>query len=120
MTEHISPPDMAPGVPALNSPKGTSTGGIYGAGGFDDQQFGFNPGTSTQTFTISPQDPRVFPNTPSFPVLVQLPSGPNGQNQDYGTLGLYNGGINGFHFINGNSIGWVPCLNYLDADGFRH
>jgi hypothetical protein len=38
---------------------------------------GWGGGTSLQTFTISPQDPRKFPGTPSFPVIVQLPSGPN-------------------------------------------
>jgi hypothetical protein len=118
VTEHVNRPDLARA--ASGSPQGTSTGGIYGAGGFDDQPWGLNFGKSTQTFTISPQDPRLFPNTPSFPVLVQLPSGPGGQLQDYGTLGHYSGGTKDFHFINGNSAGWVPCLNYLDADGYRH
>jgi YD repeat-containing protein len=78
----------------------------------------YSDGLSTQTFSISAQDPRLFPNTPSFPVIVTLPSGPNGQPQDYGKLGhAHRGGKS--HSINGNTTGWVPCLKYLDADGYR-
>src|SRR5262249_53348074 len=107
VTEHQNPPGWAPAT--KGSPEGQSTGNENnGPGGFDDILAGFNSGSSTQTFTLSPQDPRHFPNTPSFPVIVQLPSGPNGQPQDFGTLGHYHGGIKN-HFINGNSTGWVPC-----------
>ncbi len=118
VTEHVNPPGWAPAVPAMNSPEGQSTGNEdNGPGGFDDNIFGFNTGSSTQTFTVSPQDPRSFANTPSFPVIVRLPSGPNGQPQDYGTLGHHHGGLNS-HCINGNCTGWVPCKRSYEVPGF--
>jgi hypothetical protein len=110
VTEHQNPKSWAAAAPSMNSPEGQSTGDENnGPGGFDDTIFGFNTGNSYQTFTISPEDPRKNPNTPSCSVNVQLPSGPNGRPQDYGTLGIYHGGSKGFNFINGNSTGWVPC-----------
>jgi RHS repeat-associated protein len=114
VTEHVDPKDWMPPAPALNSPEGQSTDPI--PGGFDDHLAGWRGGTSTQTFTISPQDPRSAPNTPSFPVILQFPSGPNGQPQDFGTLGHYHGGLNKLHCINGNCTGWVPCR--YDVPGF--
>jgi RHS repeat-associated protein len=104
VTEHQNPTGWAPATPG--SPEGQSTGD---QGMFDDTIFGWNRGKSLQNFTISLQDPRKNPNTPSCKVNVQLPSGPNGQPQDYGTLGVFHGGVNGYTFINGNSTGWAPC-----------
>lgn len=108
VTEHQNPAHSAPA--AHGSPEGQSTGDSNdGPGGFDDTLFGWRIENSEQTFTISPQDPRKFPNTPSCPVDVQLPSGPNGTPQDYRKLGQWHGGLKGYQFINGNSTGWVPC-----------
>lgn len=104
VTEHQNPTGWAPATPG--SPEGQSTGD---QGMFDDTIFGWGQGNSLQNFTISPEDPRKTPNTPSCSVNVQLPSGPNGQAQDYGTLGIFHGGLQGYTFINGNSTGWVPC-----------
>jgi RHS repeat-associated protein len=94
-------------VPATGgSSQGRSTGNENDdAGGFDDTIFGWATGNSLQNFTISPQDPRKFPKTPSCPVNVQLPSGSNGKGQDYGTLGIWHGGPSGSSYINGNSTG---------------
>jgi len=108
VTEHVDPKNWAPAAPALNSPEGQSTDPVRGR--FDDTQGGWRVGASTQTFSISPQDPRMYPNTPSYPVIVQLPSGPQGHAQDFGTLGHYNGGLQKNHCVNGNCTGWVPCL----------
>lgn len=108
VTEHQNPAYSAPA--AHGSPEGQSTGDENdGPGGFDDTLFGYRIENSLQNFTISPQDPRKFPNTPSCPVDVQLPSGQGGKPQDYRTLGLWHGGLKGYQFINGNSTGWVPC-----------
>ena len=108
VTEHQNPAYSAPA--ANGSPEGQSTGNENdGPGGFDDTLFGWRIGNSLQNFTISPQDPRKVPDTPSCPVDVQLPSGPNGKPQDYRTLGLWHGGFTGYQYINGNSTGWVPC-----------
>jgi RHS repeat-associated protein len=108
VTEHVDPKDWVPAAPALNSPEGQSTEDTRGT--FDDDLAGWRVGKSVQTFTISPQDPRTAPSTPSFPVFVRLPSGSNGQPQDFGALGHYHGGVNRLHCINGNCTGWVPCL----------
>ena len=101
VTEHQRPPSWA------GNGTGQSTG--QAAGNFDDTIWGLDVGGSQQTFTISPDDPRKVPNTPSCPVGVQLPSGPNGSPQDYRRLGLHHQGATGYMFINGNSTGWVPC-----------
>jgi RHS repeat-associated protein len=115
LTEHQNPPSWAP--PANGSPAGQSTGDENnGPGGFDDGIFGWGIGNSYQNFTISPDDPRKVPNTPSCPVDVQLPSGPNGQPQDYRTLGLWHGNP---QFINGNSTGWVPCNSSYQPSGYH-
>src|SRR5215831_16137352 len=114
VTEHVEPKSWAPAAPGANSPEGQTTGSA--PGDFDDGLYGWGVGAYTQTFTVSPQSPTVNPNTPSFPVTVQLPSGPNGQGQDFGTLGHFHGGLKKLHCINGNCTGWVPCL--FDAPGF--
>jgi len=111
VTEHQNPPRFA------GSSSGQSTG--EAARGFDDTIFGWDIGNSLQTFTISPDDPTKSPNTPSCPVNVQLPSGPNGQPKDYGTLGIWHGGLKGNSFINGNSSGWVPCNPSYDEPGYH-
>jgi hypothetical protein len=108
VTEHQNPPFWA-------GSQGQSTGAVPGS--FDDTIYGWRVGKSTQTFTISPQDPRKYPDTKSCPVTVQLPSGPNGQPQDYGTLGIHHGGMRGYTFINGNSKGWVACDPSYDERG---
>lgn len=106
----------APASPG--SPPGQTTGNENdGPGGFDDTMFGWAVGNSLQTFTISPQDPRTNPNTPSCSVNVQLPSGPNGKPQDYGTLGLWHAGLKGNMIVNGNSTGWVPCNPSYEEPG---
>lgn len=116
VTEHQDPKGWAP--PGLGSPEGQSTGNENnGPGGFDDAIQGLNSGNSVQTFTVSPQDPRVFPNTPSFPVIVQLPSGPNGQSQDFGKLGIWHGGRSSV-CIQGNCTGWVPCKPSFEVSGW--
>src|SRR5207247_2386513 len=89
VTEHQNPKNWAPATPG--SPEGQSTD--PNPGSFDDTIFGWRIGNSEQNFTISPQDPRNSPNTQSCPVNVQLPSGPKGQPQDYGKLGIHNGGF---------------------------
>jgi len=109
VTEHQNPTSWAPATPG--SPAGQSTD----EGGFDDTIYGWAIGNSLQNFTISRQDPRKSPNTPSCPVNVALPSGPNGQNQDYRTLGIWHGNP---IFINGNSTGWVPCNNSYEVPGY--
>jgi len=116
VTEHQKPKRWAPAT--KGSPEGQSTGNENGGpGGFDDGIEGWGTGNSYQTFTISSQDPREFPNTPSFPVIVQLPSGPNGQPQDFGTLGLWHGGKDSM-CINGNCTGWVPCKSAYEPSGW--
>jgi len=116
VTEHQNPSWWAPATPG--SSQGQSTGNENnGPGGFDDTIFGWAVGNSLQNFTISPEDPRKSPNTPSCAVNVQLPSGPNGKPQDYGTLGIWHGGLNGNTFINGNSTGWVSCNPSYDEPG---
>jgi RHS repeat-associated protein len=116
VTEHQEPKGWAP--PGLGSPEGQSTGDQNnGPGGFDDTVQGINSGRSKQTFTVSPQDPRLFPNTPSFPVIVRLPSGPNGQTQDFGTLGIWHGGKSSV-CINGNCTGWVPYKQSYEVSGW--
>ncbi|MGO8792469.1 MAG: RHS repeat-associated core domain-containing protein [Terriglobia bacterium] len=105
VTEHQNPTQWAPSTPGL--PQGQSVGNQ--AGVFDDTIWGWNVGNSLQTFSVSSKGPRTDPNTPTCQVNVQLPSGPNGQPQDYGTLGMWHGGFTGSMFINGNSTGWVPC-----------
>jgi RHS repeat-associated protein len=111
VTEHQDPPNYA------GSPSGQSTGDTGGS--FDDGTFGWGTGNSLQRFTISPKDPTKSPNTPSCSVNVQLPSGPNGKLEDYGTLGIWHGGLRGYMFINGNSTGWVPCNPSYDEPGFH-
>ena len=111
VTEHQNPPQLA------GSSSGQSTGEI--AGGFDDTIWGGGTGNSLQKFTISPKDPTKAPDTPACPVIVQLPSGPNGQLKDFGTLGIWHGGLRGYMFINGNSSGWVPCNPSYDEPGFH-
>jgi RHS repeat-associated protein len=114
VTEHQNPTSWAPATP--NSPAGQSTGDQNdGPGGFDDTIYGWAIGNSLQNFTISRQDPRKSPNTPSCPVNVALPSRPNGQNQDYRTLGIWHGNP---IFINGNSTGWLPCNNSFEVPGY--
>ena len=116
VTEHVDPKWLAPAAPARNSPEGQSTGDQNDdAGGFYDNLGGWYSGPSTQTFTISPQDPRLFPNTSSYPIIVQLPTGPNGQPQDFGKLAHDSRGPHGPHCINGNCTGWVPCKKQYDA-----
>jgi len=110
VTEHQNPTSWAP-------PTGQSTGDA--AGGFNDTIYGTGVANSYQNFTVSPQDPTKFPGTPSCPVDVQLPSGPNGSPQDYRTLGLWHGGTRGYTFINGNSTGWVPCNPSFDQPGIQ-
>jgi RHS repeat-associated protein len=90
--------------------QGQSTGSVPGR--FDDTIYGWRVGNSLQNFTVSLQ-----PNTQSCPVPVQLPSGPNGQPQEYGTLGIHHGGLRGYTFINGNSKGWVACDQSFDEPG---
>ncbi len=119
VTEHQDPTVWAPATPG--SPEGQSTGDENdGPGGFDDTIWGLDTGNSKQTFTVSPEDPRKKPSTPRCAVIVQLPSGPNGQPQDYGTLGMFHGGTKGFYSINGNSTGWVPCKQEYDEPGRQH
>ena len=116
VTEHQNPPWWAPATPG--SPQGQSTGNENnGPGGFDDTIFGFGSGNSLQQFTVSPEDPRKSPNTISCPVTVQLPSGPNGKSQDFGTLGIWHGGSRDYTYINGNRTGWVPCSHSYDEPG---
>jgi len=116
VTEHVEPKWWVPAAPGKNSPEGQSTGSYDdGPGGFYDNLAGWNSGTSTQTFTVSPQDPRKFPNTPSYPVIIQLPTGPNGQPQDFGTLPHNHQGFKKQHCINGNCTGWVRCKKGYDA-----
>jgi RHS repeat-associated protein len=116
VTEHQNPTSWAPATPS--SPQGQSTGDENnGPGGFDDTIYGWGVGNSLQNFTISQQDPRKFPNTPTCPVNVSLPSGPNGQSQDYRTLGIWHGNP---VFLNGNSTGWVPCNNSYEVPGYQH
>ena len=116
VTEHQNPSWWAPATPG--SPQGQSTGNENnGPGGFDDAIFGWTVGNSLQNFTVSPEDPRKSPNTPSCAVNVQLPSGPKGKPQDYGTLGIWHGGLSGNTFINGNSTGWVSCNPSYDEPG---
>ncbi len=116
VTEHVNPPGWAP--KAKGSPEGQSTNDEPGI--FDDGLYGLNAGQSTQAFTISPQDPRAFPSTPSFPVIVRVP-GPNGQPQDFGKLAHNHQGGQKLHCINGNCTGWVPCLGGdYDVPGFGH
>jgi len=78
-------------------------------GGYDDTIYGLGIGDSTQNFNMSQQDPHKFPNTPTCPVIIQLPSGPGGSAQDYGAIGMHHGGSKGYNYINGNWSGWVPC-----------
>ncbi len=85
-----------------------------GSGAFDDTVYGWRIGNSLQSFTISLEDPRKFPNAAGCPVYVQLPSGPNGSPQDFQTLGMWHGGTSGYMYINGNSIGRVPCNPSFD------
>jgi RHS repeat-associated protein len=118
VTEHVDPPGWAPAAPAKHSPEGQSTGNENdGPGGFDDNLFGFDTGSSTQRFTISLKDPRVNPKTSSFPLTVQLPTGPDGQAQDYGILAHFHNGLKS-HCINGNCTGWVPYKHSFDVPGF--
>src|SRR5215470_14639974 len=63
VTEHVEPKKWAPAAPGVNSPEGQTT--TPTPGGFDDGIFGWGTGTYTQTFTVSPQNPTVNPNTPS-------------------------------------------------------
>lgn len=113
VTEQQDPSWWAPA--ALGSAQGQSTGSR--AGVFDDYIAGSAVGNSLQTFTVLPEDPRKVPSAPACPVNVQLPSGPNGQQQDYGTLGMWHGGFIGRMFINGNSTGWVRCKPSYDLPG---
>jgi RHS repeat-associated protein len=116
VTEHQNPTWWAPATPG--SPQGQSTGNENDdAGGFDDTIYGWDTGNSLQGFSVSPQDPRKFPGTPSCAVNIQLPSGLDGKAQDYGTLGIWHGGTKGYTFINGNSTGWVPCNSNYDEPG---
>jgi len=118
VTEHVEPKEWAPAAPGLHSPEGQSTCNENNdAGGVDDHLAGPSSGVITQTFTISPQDPRAYPSTPSYPVIVQLPSGPNGRPQDYGTLGHFHQGMFTKHCINGNCTGFVPCVTAYDVPG---
>ena len=78
-------------------------------GGYDDTIYGLGIGDSLQNFNVSPQDPHKSPNTPSCPVDIQFPTGPNGTPQDYRTIGMHHGGTKGYNYINGNWSGWVPC-----------
>jgi RHS repeat-associated protein len=116
VTEHVDPKWWVPAAPTQGSPEGQSTGDEgNGPGGFWDGMGGWSIGSSDQTFTVSPQDPRKFPGTPSYPVIVRLPTGPNGNPQDFGTLRHFNGGMNALHCINGNCTGWVPCIKDYDS-----
>jgi RHS repeat-associated protein len=112
VTEHQDPKGLAPATEG--SPEGQSTGD---QGMFDDTIFGWVRGNSKQSFTISPEDPRKNPHTPSCKVNVRLPSGQNGAPQDYGTLGMFHGGTNDFTYINGASTGWAPCKKEFDEPG---
>jgi hypothetical protein len=117
VTEHQDPTFWAPA--AHGSPEGQSTGNENdGPGGFDDIIKGWNRGRSTQSFTVSREDPRKSPGTQSFPVTVQLPSGPEGEMQDYGSLGIYREQGHGYVLINGKRR-WVGCINSFEADGYR-
>jgi RHS repeat-associated protein len=118
VTEHQDPKSAAPAVPQMNTPEGQSTDPITNE--FDDTIFGHSTKPSNQTFTVSSEDPTKSPNTESCPVLVRLPTGPNGKMQDYGTLGIWRGGTTGYYFINGNSTGFVPCNTNYDDPGRFH
>jgi RHS repeat-associated protein len=77
-------------------------------GQFDDTIYGTYNGNSLQTFTVSRQDPTKGSGGASIGITVQLTIEP-AQTKDFGTLGMWHGGLVGLTFIQGNSSGWAPC-----------
>lgn len=98
VTEHQNPASWATGS--------NGTGMTTDRGGFEDHILGWGIGNSIQTFTISTSNPQKNANVASLGVLVSLP-GNGGAAQDYGALGIWHGGNNGYIFIQGNSSGFV-------------
>ena len=62
---------------AMSGAPGHSRGTTTDQGGFDDTIYGWKIGPSTQTFTISHQDPRTHPNAPSVSILLRFSVEPN-------------------------------------------